>query len=161
MLTRWNDFGRLGRLMNREQPEPEPVEAFDLLRREMNRLFFDFEHGGIGDVDSERGFPRVGLEDNGSTLVVRADVPGLGEKDVELTLDSSTLTIKGQRGEETPEGYSAHRKERKAYRFSRSFQLPTKVDSEKTEAVIKNGVLTVTLHKAQEAQPRQISVRAS
>ena len=158
MLSRWNDFGRLGRLMNREQPEPE---AFDLLRREMNRLFFDFEQGGIGDVDFEHGFPRVGLEDNGSTLVVRADVPGLGEKDVELTLDSATLTIKGQRGEENPEGYSAHRKERRAYRFSRSFQLPTKVDAEKTEAVIKNGVLTVTLHKAQEAQPRNISVRAS
>ena len=159
MLSRWNDFGRLGRLVNREEPEPE--EAFDLLRREMNRLFFDFEHGGIGDVDFERGFPRVGIEDKGSTLVVRADVPGLGEKDVELTLDSATLTIKGQRGEETPEGYSAHRKERKAFRFSRSFQLPTKVEAEKTEAVIKNGVLTVTLHKAQEAQPRQISVRAS
>jgi len=159
MLTRWNDFGRLGRLMNREQPEP--VEAFDLLRREMNRLFFDFENGGISEEDFERGFPRVGLEDKGSTLVVRADVPGLGEKDVELTLDSSTLTIKGQRSDETPEGYSAHRKERRAYRFSRSFQLPTKVDTEKTEAVIKNGVLTVTLHKAQEAQPRQVTVRAS
>jgi HSP20 family protein len=152
MLTRWNDFGRLGRLVNREQREP--VEAFDFLRREMNRLFFDFENGGIADMELETGFPRVGLEDAGSTLVVRAEVPGLTEKDVELTLDNSTLTIKGQRREETPEGYSAHRKERGAYRVSRSVQLPTKVASEKTEALLKNGVLTVTLHKAEEAKSR-------
>ena len=159
MLTRWNELGRLGRLVNREQNEP--TEAFDVLRREMNRLFFDFENEGIGDVDFQRGFPRVALEDNGAALVVRAEVPGLAEKDVEITLENATLTIKGQRQEETHEGYSAHRRERSAYKFSRSFLLPSKVDAEKTQAEIKNGVLTVTLQKAQEAQPRQISVRAT
>ncbi|MGC4094165.1 MAG: Hsp20/alpha crystallin family protein [Polyangiaceae bacterium] len=128
----------------------------------MNRLFYDFENGAA-DVDAERNgvAPRVSLEDGGATLLVRAEVPGLSDKDVELTLDAGTLTIKGQRREETPEGYSTHRKERSAFRFSRSFQLPTKVDPEKTEAVLKNGVLSVTLHKAQEARPRQISVRTS
>lgn len=157
MLTRWNDFGRFSRFANREVP----ADAFDLLRREMNRLFYDFENG-VPDADIERAatWPRVALEDTGSALVLRAEVPGLAEKDVEITLDNSTLTIKGQRREETPEGYSTHRKERTAYRFSRSFQLPAKVDSEKTTAELKNGVLRVTLEKAKEAQPRQISVRA-
>ncbi|MFZ5896650.1 MAG: Hsp20/alpha crystallin family protein [Myxococcota bacterium] len=160
MLTRWNDFARLPRF-SRDYRET-PSDAFDFLRREMNRLFYDFENG-LPEADYDRGanWPRVSLEDTGATLQLRADVPGLAEKDLELTLDNSTLTIKGQRRDETPEGYSTHRKERTAYRFSRSFQLPTKVDGEKTEAVLKNGVLNVTLHKAQEAQPRQINVRAS
>lgn len=158
MLTRWNDLGRLSRFAPREVP----TDAFDFLRREMNRLFSDFEYAAP-ESDFERGtpWPRVSLEDKGSALIVRAEVPGLAEKDVELTLDNSTLTLKGQRRDETPEGYSTHRKERSAYRFSRSFQLPAKVDAERTEAVLKNGVLTVTLQKAQEAQPRQISVRTT
>lgn len=158
MLTRWNDFGRLSRFAPREVP----ADAFDFLRREVNRLFSDLEHAAP-DLDFERQatWPQVALEDKGNALVVRAYVPGLSEKDVELTLSDATLTIKGQRREEGPEGYSTHRKERAAYRFSRSFELPNKVDAEKTEATLKNGVLTVTLHKAAEAQPRQISVRAS
>lgn len=158
MLTRWNDLGRLSRFT----PRDVPTDAFDFLRREVNRLFSDIEYASP-DFEFERGaqWPQVTLEDKGATLVVRADVPGLNEKDLELTLDSSTLTIKGHRRDEVPEGYSTHRKERAAYRFSRSFQLPAKVDPDKTEAALKNGVLTVTLHKAQEAQPRQISVRAT
>lgn len=158
MLTRWNDLGRLSRFAPREVPS----DAFDFLRREVNRLFSDIEYGAP-ELDFERTaqWPQVALEDKGSTLVVRAHVPGLSEKELEITLDNSTLTLKGQRRDDVPEGYSTHRRERAAYRFSRSFQLPAKVDGEKTEATLKNGVLTVTLHKAQEAQPRQISVRAS
>ena len=71
------------------------------------------------------------------------------------------MTIKGERQDSAPEGYSVHRKERGAFRFTRSFALPAKVDVEKVQAVLKHGVLTVTLPKAKEAQPRQISVKAS
>lgn len=158
MLTRWNDLGRLSRFTPREAP----ADAFDFLRREVNRLFSDIEHASPDfEFEQTLHWPQVTLEDKGATLTVRAEVPGLNEKDLEITLDNSTLTLKGQRRDEVPEGYSTHRKERAAYRFSRSFQLPAKVDADKTEAALKNGVLTVTLHKAQEAQPRQISVRAS
>jgi HSP20 family protein len=161
MLARWNDFGRFGRFNPREFAAP--VDLFDQLHREMNRLFFDFERGGPERELEATGspWPRFSFEDTGSALVIRADVPGLSEKDLALTLEGSTLTVKGERSDVSPEGHSVHRKERRAYKFSRSFSLPTPVDVEKPQAVLKHGVLTVTLHKAKEAQPRQISVTSS
>lgn len=160
MLSLWNDYGRLGRYNARDYAPP--TDAFDLLRREVNRLFFDFDPTLSG---SEAGnalgaWPRVSLEDTGSSLVLRAEVPGLSEKDLELTIDGSSLTLKGERKEPVPEGYSTHRKERSAYRFSRSFALPAKIDPDKARAELKHGVLSVTLEKAKEAQPRQIAVSA-
>jgi len=161
MLTRWNDFGALGRHNPRDLAGS--FDALDDLRREMNRLFFDYERWMPGGPTegAARVWPRAVLEDTGSALVLRAEVPGVQEKDLELKVDESTVSLKGERAEANPEGYSVHRKERAAYRFARSFALPTKVDSEQAEAVLKHGVLTVTLPKAKEAQPRQISVRSS
>jgi HSP20 family protein len=106
-------------------------------------------------------WPPVTLQDTGAALVVRADVPGLDPKSLDLNVDENTITLKGEREDKAPDGYTTHRKERTAYKFTRSFALPAKVDAEKVEAEIKNGVLTVTLPKAKEAQPRQINVRAS
>jgi HSP20 family protein len=155
MLMRWNDFGNLGRAR-------AAVDPFDALRREMNHLFFDFERGfpGVGR-DESRSWPRATLEDTGQALVVRAELPGVEDKELELSVEEATLTLKGERKDTPPEGYSAHRKERAAFRFSRSFALPAKVEVDGVQAVLKNGVLTVTLPKAKEAQPRQISVKAS
>lgn len=156
MLMRWNDFGNLGRSRARD------VDPFDALRREMNHLFFDFERGFPTFArDTTRSWPRATLEDTGAALVVRADLPGVDDKALELTVEEGTLTIKGERQDSPPEGYSVHRKERGAFRFTRSFSLPAKVDAEKVQAVLQHGVLTVTLPKAKEAQPRQISVKAS
>jgi HSP20 family protein len=160
MLTRWNDFRPLARFSTRGAASYDP---FDALRREMNRLFFDFERElpGAEQDSGPSAFPRASLEDAGSQLLVRLEVPGVDQKDIELSVDGSTLTLKGERKEQPLEGYSVHRKERSAFRFARSFSLPAKVDSEKVAAELKQGVLTVTLPKAREAQPRQISVRAS
>lgn len=158
MLTRWNDFAALNRLRGRDFGAS--FDSLDELRRQMNRLFFDLESGFPYDREpANPGWPAVTLHDDGAALVVRADVPGLDPKKLELSVDGSTLTIKGEREDRVPEGYSVHRKERAAYQFARSFSLPAKVDAEKTAAEVKNGVLTVTLPKAKEAQPRQISVR--
>jgi len=100
----------------------------------------------------------VGLYDQGSQLVVRAELPGVSEGDVQLTVDHGVLSLKGTRKTALPEGYSVHRQERADYQFARSFSLPCKVDVEKTTASMKNGLLTVTLPKAAEEQPRQITV---
>jgi HSP20 family protein len=138
------------------------VDPFDALRREMNHLFFDFERGFPGLARQTSGsWPRATLEDTGAALIVRADLPGVEDKALELSVEEGTLSIKGERQDSAPEGYSVHRKERGAFRFTRSFALPAKVDVEKVQAVLKHGVLTVTLPKAKEAQPRQISVKAS
>lgn len=155
MLARWNNFGGLGRFGSRDFAAP--LATFDELRREMNRLFFDFER----DLPEADAFPRVSLEDKGTALEIRAEVPGLAEKELTLSADSTTFTLQGEHKEETPEGASVHRKERSAYRFARSVTLPAKIDPDKVEATLKNGVLTVTLPKAKEAQPRSISVRGS
>jgi HSP20 family protein len=159
MLTRWNDFGALSRFGSRDFRSS--FDSLDELRRQMNRLFFDFENETpYGDAGSD-AWPPVTLQDTGAALVIRADVPGLDPKSLDLNVDETTITLKGEREDKAPEGYTVHRKERVAYRFTRAFSLPAKIDAEKVEAEVKNGVLTITLAKAKEAQPRQINVRAS
>lgn len=159
MLSKWNDFGALSRFASRDLGRS--LDGLDELRREMNRLFFDFETGGSGAPEGAHGWPSVSLNDQGGALVIRAEVPGLSADKLELSVDESTVTLKGEREDRAPDGYSVHRKERAAYKFARTFTLPSKVDAERAEAEVKNGVLTVTLPKAKEAQPRQINVRAS
>lgn len=140
----------------------------DELRRRMDRMFGDFEAPARaslrGDFDRAPrqawSGPRVHLFDTGQAFVVRADLPGVSDKDLQISLNQDVLTVAGERRSDAPEGYTVHRQERAPLRFSRSFTLPSKVDAEGTTAVLKNGVLTLTLPKAPEAQPRKISVTA-
>ena len=125
------------------------------LRQELERLFGDFERHSQG-VSSA-----VAFEDQGENFVFRADVPGLSEADLHVNVSGNTLTLRGERKVEVPEGHSAHRRERSAYRFDKSYELPARVDADKATAVLKHGVLTLTLPKAAEAQPRQITVKAA
>jgi len=106
-------------------------------------------------------WPRANLIDAGSTLMLTAEVPGLSEKDIKLTLNQEVLTISGERKVVPPDGYSAHRQERGSVSFARSFALPCRIDADRTSASVKNGILTVTLEKAADAMPRQIAVKAS
>lgn len=150
MLTRWSDVDRAFLMM-------------DELQRRMSRIFEEY--------DGERwpGFarlttgtwPLVNLYDAGDDLVITAQVPGLSEKDIQLTANQDQLTLSGERKVAAPEGYSAHRQERGSVKFSRSFTFPCKVNPEKTAATVKDGLLTVKLAKAAEAKPRQISVKAA
>jgi HSP20 family protein len=136
----------------------------DEFRRRMDRVWDDMDSSWSGRPSarshSSSAWPRINLYDEGSNLVLKADVPGLSEKDVQVTLNESGLSISGERKVAPPEGYSAHRQERTSFTFSRSLTLPCKVNPEQTQATVKNGVLTVTLAKAPEAQPRQITVQA-
>jgi len=151
MLTRFENF-------------EHPFAAMDLLRRRMDRLFDEIQPGQEPGRDVERlwsgRFPRLSFTDTGAGLVLEADLPGLGEKDVQISIHQDVLTLRGERKEDAPPGAYVHRQERRPVRFSRSFALPCKVDPEKSTAVMKNGVLTLTLAKATEAQPRQIAVKA-
>jgi HSP20 family protein len=152
MLNRFDDFDRT-------------FATIDQLRRRMDRLFEDFEparaHGGR---DAERmwsgRFPRLSFVESEGSLVLEADLPGLGEKDVQLSIHQDVLTLSGERKPDAPQGWFVHRQERRPVKFSRSFALPCKVDPEKSTASLKNGVLTVTLVKATEAKPRAIAVKA-
>ncbi len=126
------------------------------LRHELDRLFGELERGLSQPMTST-----VSFEDKGEAFVFQADVPGLSESDLQIDVSGNTLTLRGERKTVVPEGYSAHRRERRAYRFDKSYQLPTRVDADKATATLKHGVLTLTLPKAAEAQPRQIAVKAA
>lgn len=125
------------------------------LRRELDRLFGEFERSAAPQPST------LSFEDDGSNFVLRADVPGLTENDFQISLAGNTLTLRGERKNDVPEGHTVHRRERSAFRFARSLELPARVDGEKVTATLKNGVLTLTLPKAAEAQPRQIAVKAA
>lgn len=126
------------------------------LRQELERLFGELERAPSQPTSSG-----VGFEDQGEAFVFRADVPGLSEADLRIDVSGKTLTLRGERKIAVPEGYSAHRRERSAYRFDKSYELPSRVDADKASAVLKHGVLTLTLPKVAEAQPRQIVVKAA
>jgi HSP20 family protein len=134
-------------------------------RRRMDRVWEEMDSSWSGTPANARtpassAWPRLNLYDEGSNLVLKADLPGMSEKEVQVTLNESGLSISGERKVVPPEGYSAHRQERASFTFSRSLSLPCKVNPEQTEALVKNGVLTITLAKAPEAQPRQIAVQS-
>lgn len=156
MLTRWNtgwsDFD-------------EAFSAMSQLKTYMDRVFEDAFGGRAPDGGTlpffARTWPRANLIDAGAKLILTAEVPGLSEKDIKLSLNQEVLTMSGERKVEAPEGYSAHRQERAAVSFSRSFALPCRVNAESTSAEVKNGILTVAIEKAADAQPRQIAVKAS
>ena len=153
MLTRFSDFNDWPSFGFADFGRAQAPHV--QLRRELDRLFGDFERA------STPGPAAVAFEDDGSNFVLRADVPGLTESDIQISVAGNTVTLKGERKLEVPEGHSVHRRERSAVRFAKSFELPARVDADKVTATLKLGVLTLTLPKAAEAQPRQISVKAA
>lgn len=133
--------------------------------RDLDRDFATlFEHGfGLrphatnGDAEKPITWaPAVDVHEDASNLVLFADLPGVEEKDVSISIDKNVLTLRGERRLET--AGEAQRVERVQGTFSRSFTLPPTVDAERITATLRAGVLSVTLPKKTEAQPRQIKV---
>lgn len=147
MLTYWMDLS-------------DPYRAFDTLRRRMDQVFREYDEGAGGRTRSVT-YPRADLRDTKEAFVLTAEVPGLTDKDINISVTSDSLTVQGERKTPAPEGYAVHRQERGQLRFARSFGLPARIDTEKVTATVKHGVLTVTLPKHPESQPKSISVKAS
>jgi HSP20 family protein len=145
MLTRWNDIDR-------------SWAALHEFRRRMDSLFSDYDRGTHPTAAAT--WPRVNLYDADSRVVLEAEVPGVARDDIDITVTQDVLAISGRRSTAVPEGYSVHRRERGEVQFSRSFALRERVDPEQVSAELKDGVLTITLEKAPEAQPRKISLKA-
>lgn len=149
MLMRWTDFDR-------------SFAALNELRRQMDAWLGEFDSSRRAAAPAALGYswPLVNLYDNGTELVLSAAAPGLSEDDLELTITGDTLALSGKRSVAVPDGYSVHRQERGNVEFARSFALPAKVNPEKVAATVKDGLLTITMAKAEEAKPRQITVKA-
>jgi HSP20 family protein len=139
-------------------------DPFAVLRREMNALFDGF-FSNVGAP--ARGFhsfnPRVDVTEDDKEIRITAELPGVEEKDVEVSLTRDAITLKGdKRSEKEDKGEERYRLERSYGSFRRSFSLPCEVDSDKASASFKKGVLTVTLPKsAQAAKSKKIAVKAS
>jgi HSP20 family protein len=124
------------------------------------RLFHDSVNRIFSDAATTRPWtPNVDVLETEGEIVLKADVPGVSEKDLEIKLEDGTLSLKGERkfeAEKKGEGY--HRIERGYGTFVRCFSLPDSVDPEKVKAACKDGVLTVTLPKKEIAKPRTIKI---
>jgi len=106
------------------------------------------------------GAPAVDLADRKDEVVLRADLPGLEQKDIEVTVEGGMLTIRGERKEEKEEKReNYYHAERWAGRFARSVMLPPGVDADKVKATFKNGVLEVHIPKTKEAKGKKVEVK--
>src|SRR2546423_537948 len=139
----------------------EPARELQTIQHEMNRLFGSyFDSPGNGEnVPARRWIPAMDLLEEGDHFVLRADLPGVSEQEVNVELEDNMLTISGERKseqEERRDGY--YRLERAAGSFSRSLTLPDGIDSESIEASFQNGVLTVRIPKPEERKPRRVAI---
>ncbi len=145
------------------QPEAcnlSPLARFGTLRDEINRLF-DAPFGTLQRATEffNDGAPPLDLYETKDDLVVKLELPGLKKEDIDISLHDGTLTVAGERKEEqTAESGEAYRTERFVGRFQRSVVLPKPVKGDKVKAAYKDGLLTVTLPKTEEAKPKQIEV---
>lgn len=130
----------------------------DEMRREMDRLFESL--AGLGGTRSPGVFPPINVSETPDRVLVRAEVPGIKPKDLDIRVEANTLTIAGEREPEEDGSVSYHRREREWGAFRRSFSMPTRIDAEGVEARYVDGILTVLLPKAAEARPKQIAVQA-
>jgi HSP20 family protein len=144
----------------------EPFRDLVTIQDRMNRLFNEAFHGTrTGDEDWGLGgswAPAVDILEQNGNIVLKAELPGVDPKDVDIRVENNTLTLRGERrfdNETKRDNY--HRVERSYGSFARSFSLPTVVDTEKIKAEYKDGVLNVTLPTKEEAKPKQITINVS
>ena len=129
--------------------------------RELASLFENFAEPrtGKGELTAGSFVPAVDVYEDEHNLVLKLEVPGVNEEDLNIQAENNTLTVKGERSfekEEKEENF--HRIERRYGSFQRTFRLPNTVDSDKIDAHYDKGVLKITVAKKAEAKPKQIKV---
>jgi len=157
-LTRWQ----------RPESSFSPFRRVASLRDEVDSLFnlafgrltgTNGGENGRGSQLLEGWFPAVDVYEDKDNLLVKAELPGLKKEDIEISLHEGFLTLSGERKQEQArEGAEVYRSERWAGRFHRTISLPCRVEADKIQATYNEGVLAVTLPKAEEAKPKQIQI---
>ena len=138
---------------------PAPMDPFSAMRAEMDKVFENFLGRGWPSMPSlmkpsEEGLvvPDMDIRENGSKIVIEAELPGMEEKDIDVSLKNGMLTIKGEkRSEEEKKEDDYHLTERRYGSFKRGFRVPETVDPDKVEASLEKGVLHVKMAKKPEA----------
>ena len=144
VITRWDPFREVASLQNR-----------------MNSLFRDLNEGD-NPLTTASFVPAVDIYEDEKKVVLKLEVPGVDQKDLDVSVENHTLTVKGERKFESEEKeQNFHRIERRYGSFFRAFTLPSTVDVENVKADYHNGVLKLELAKKPEAQPKQIKVNVA
>jgi HSP20 family protein len=138
------------RLIQCERPGLAGFSRLSNLQDELNRLFASSENSWL---------PALDVQEGKESFVVSTELPGLKREDIEVSLHDGALLISGERKvEKVEEGVEVHRQERAYGKFQRTLTLPTPIAADKITAQYKDGVLTVTLPKVEEAKPKKIDV---
>jgi HSP20 family protein len=134
-----------------------------MLQDQVNRLFEDnFTRDRSGHADLATWAPPVDIYETENELVVKADLPDLQEKDIDVRVANNTLTIRGERKLEKDVNVDNYLRIERAYgSFMRSFSLPTTVSTENIRAEYRNGVLTLHMAKREESKPKQVKISIS
>lgn len=139
-------------------------DPFSQFRDEMSRLVDDFTRGGLlfdrWALRQTNAFPAMNVWEDEHNLYAEAELPGFRLDDLEIFVVGNELTIKGERKEQHGEKAAYHRRERRLEAFHRMLRLPVDIATERVEAMLKDGVLNLTLPKAEKAKPRKIAVKA-
>ena len=142
----------------------------DALRHELDRTFRDFWSGrqphqwrvAFLPGHGARQYPLVNLSEDDGNLYIEALAPGVDPKSLDVSVVRGVLTIKGEKpGLEQVTAEAYHRNERAAGRFTRAIDLPVEVDATRVQAEYRNGLLVVTLPKAEVAKPKQVQVNVA
>ena len=163
----------------RDETRPAGIDPFQAFRHEMDRMFDRFWRGGFGlptfrrmfepeqSWPAEQGWnfttPAIDFAEDDKAFHLPAELPGLAEKDIDVTLSGDMLTITGEKRDERVEkDKNFHWSERRFGSFRRAVQLPPHIDRDKIDANFKNGVLSLTLPKTQAAvqQKKKIEIKA-
>jgi HSP20 family protein len=147
------------RYQNPELSAWPTLDRWSNLRDELNSLFDLPFLTNFNRQDLFGGWsPALDLYQNNDNLVAVLELPGMRKEDFEISLHDGTLTISGERKSSSPNGDKAERTERYVGTFRRSITLPARVDANRVSATYRDGILTVTLPKAEEAKPKRIEI---
>jgi len=142
-ITRWDPFREVVTMQNR-----------------LNSLFRDLNNDGDSPLSTAAFVPAVDIYEDEKKVMLKLEVPGIDEKDLDVSVENNTLTVKGERKFEADEKeQNFHRIERSYGSFFRAFTLPSSVNTEDVAASYNAGVLKLELHKKPEAQPKQIEIK--
>ena len=139
----------------------DPFRDLVSIQDRMNRLFEQTLSRSRGEegVTATTWTPAVDIYETADTIVMKAELPGVAREDIQIQIDGSTLTLKGQRRFAKDVQEESYLRIERAYgSFHRSFTLPATVQQEKVRALFKDGVLELTLPKAEDSKPKRISV---
>lgn len=146
----------------RNVPAGTELSPFEAFQKEMNQLFDDFFRGfGLTPSTGEGGAlsafnPQIDMSEDDKSVKVKAELPGMSDKDIDINLSKDALTIKGQKKEEKEEkGEQTYYAERSFGSFTRVIPLPTEVNPDKAEANFSNGILTISMPKMHEEKKEQ------